>query len=441
MASPDAAASVWVQREVEHWKSLGQRLPILVLTGGDEPKWISEGGDNGDCHFDPASSTALPPNLWHAYQDEPKWVDLRWARSENQIRSRDPRLRQALAEITAAIENRSLEEMLDLDQRQRLLLRATTASVIIVLAAALLWAMLSLTESRRQLADNYISQGRLLYTTKPARSRLNFAKAASVADSWWLFGRLKQQDAIVRVWLGLGFREPPPVTMWHPGYRPSARFDATGRRVLSLSGDGKARVWVAASGEPLTPMLDVRGATSVDFDASATRIVLVKEDGDRVQVELRDAASGKVVGALFSSAEYIRSVHFSDDRRWCIAEFADGTMLLRDATTGQTAGNRFKPPDGTARLTPDGHRLIVVSREEITVWDPRCSPAPRIHKSSHPSPRCSARASALRGRHWATRLCSAAAPAFSCFRSTPLATTANPASASPPAWCLRWTAS
>ncbi|MDQ3764420.1 MAG: toll/interleukin-1 receptor domain-containing protein [Actinomycetota bacterium] len=71
MASPKAARSQWVNREVAWWlaNKSPQRL-LVVLTEG-EFGWPDETG-HGD-----GAAAALPPALRGAFVEEPRWVDLR----------------------------------------------------------------------------------------------------------------------------------------------------------------------------------------------------------------------------------------------------------------------------------------------------------------------------------------------------------------------------
>src|SRR3954468_12491211 len=58
LASPEAAASVWVQQEIEHWlkRNPPQRM-LIVLTGGNLEWDRASGG------FNAATTTALPETL------------------------------------------------------------------------------------------------------------------------------------------------------------------------------------------------------------------------------------------------------------------------------------------------------------------------------------------------------------------------------------------
>ena len=75
LLSPEAAESEWVNREVEYW--LEHKDPdriIPVVTDGDFA-WTSAG----------IAGDAVPESLHGAFSDEPRWVDLRFARSEEQL--------------------------------------------------------------------------------------------------------------------------------------------------------------------------------------------------------------------------------------------------------------------------------------------------------------------------------------------------------------------
>src|SRR3954451_1546641 len=84
LASPAAANSKWVMRETQHWlHSGGAERFIIALTEGDL-SWDAQRGD-----FDWSRTTSLPPGLRGVFAVEPRWVDLRWARSAERLSLRD----------------------------------------------------------------------------------------------------------------------------------------------------------------------------------------------------------------------------------------------------------------------------------------------------------------------------------------------------------------
>src|SRR3954447_8767296 len=87
LASPEAAISPWVAREVEYW--IGRNGPshtLIVLTGGTL-QW-----DSSALCFRPEGTNALPASLLHGFAEEPFFLDLRWVREgATRLSLREPR--------------------------------------------------------------------------------------------------------------------------------------------------------------------------------------------------------------------------------------------------------------------------------------------------------------------------------------------------------------
>jgi TIR domain len=66
LASPEAAASPWVNREIEHWLATRPSDTLLPILTDGTLVWDAQRGD-----FDPDQSSALPPALRDFYADEP----------------------------------------------------------------------------------------------------------------------------------------------------------------------------------------------------------------------------------------------------------------------------------------------------------------------------------------------------------------------------------
>jgi hypothetical protein len=58
LASPQAAQSEWVGREIQQWKATKSVERILLVVTEGECHWDAGRGD-----FDPDRSTAVPPSL------------------------------------------------------------------------------------------------------------------------------------------------------------------------------------------------------------------------------------------------------------------------------------------------------------------------------------------------------------------------------------------
>jgi hypothetical protein len=129
LASPESAASPWVAREIEHWiahKPVDRILP--VLTDGDLV-WDSATGA-----YDVARSTALPPMLATAFVAEPRHLDLRWARTEEQLDLRHAGFRAAIAGLAAPMHGISRDELEgeDVHQHRRAMRLAWSAAALLL---------------------------------------------------------------------------------------------------------------------------------------------------------------------------------------------------------------------------------------------------------------------------------------------------------------------
>jgi len=132
LMSPEAARSEWVNREVEYWaehKDPDRIIPVLT-----------EG------HFAWADSDlvsdAAPPALARAFADEPRWVDLRFARTDEQLDLNNASFRAATADIASAIRGVPKDELESEEVRQhRRTVRTAWAAgialmVLVILAGA-----------------------------------------------------------------------------------------------------------------------------------------------------------------------------------------------------------------------------------------------------------------------------------------------------------------
>ena len=135
LASPEAAASQWVGKEVAYWlEHKGGETLLIALTDGDL-SWDSVAGD-----FTSPGTPALPEVLKARFAAEPKWVDLRSYRDRPD--PRDGKFIEAGADFAAAIHGLPKEDLLsqELRQQRRALSIATSAAAgLLLLAGAAIW--------------------------------------------------------------------------------------------------------------------------------------------------------------------------------------------------------------------------------------------------------------------------------------------------------------
>lgn len=102
LASPEAARSPWVEREVRWWLAHRSVRDFLIVVTDGDIAWDPKAGD-----FDWSRSTCLPNALRRRFSDEPLYVDLRWARGKEQLSLRHSQFRLADNPTSAARESLS----------------------------------------------------------------------------------------------------------------------------------------------------------------------------------------------------------------------------------------------------------------------------------------------------------------------------------------------
>jgi tetratricopeptide (TPR) repeat protein len=158
LASPQAAESQWVQQEVDWWlRNRAANTLFIVMTEG-AIFW-----DRTNDDFDWAKTTALPPSLRSQFKNEPLYVDLRWARSEEKLSLRHLQFRAAVLDIASPLLGKSKDELDGEDVRQHRRTKQVSwaaAIAIVAFAVAAGWQAVVATrerneaQSQRAIADD-----------------------------------------------------------------------------------------------------------------------------------------------------------------------------------------------------------------------------------------------------------------------------------------------
>jgi tetratricopeptide (TPR) repeat protein len=128
LASPEAAASKWVNQEASHWLEHNSVDTLLIGLTDGELCWDDRVGDFG-------GATPLPPALAGRFATEPKWVDLRTYR--NGADKGDSRFTELAADFAAAVRGMPKEDLLSQEvreQRRALTLAWSAAGSLLILA-------------------------------------------------------------------------------------------------------------------------------------------------------------------------------------------------------------------------------------------------------------------------------------------------------------------
>ena len=187
IASPEAATSKWVNKEVAYWLEHNSVETLLIGLTDGELSWDELTGDlcaSGD------KAVPLPPVLAKAFPSEPKWVDLRPYRAgaERAARKRDAKFTELAADFAAAIRGVPKEDLLSQEvrqQRRALTLACCAAVSLLVFAAvATVAGILAYREEREAIAQRNRAEQTLSRATQTADVLAHDVEKFLLVDAW-----------------------------------------------------------------------------------------------------------------------------------------------------------------------------------------------------------------------------------------------------------------
>lgn len=324
LASPDAAQSPWVDREVAYWAHHRSASTVLVaLTDGDL-RW-----DPANGALDVARTDALPPSALSLLPNEPLYVDLRWARHADHLSLRQPLFRDAVARLAAPLHGKSKDELIgeDLRRHRRRIRAAWSLAVVFALLAVFagIAAFVARDQRNRARAERDVAISRQLAAQADAERENRLDRSLLLAvEAWAVDHTVEAKRAIVA-----GLESAPAVTGFLPGQGPA-------RAVSFGEGDG------------------------VLVSTEADGVVLWDVERRERRAELRsDPQRGAVTAvALGPGGETLA------------AGRAGGSVDLWDLVAQRRRGPPLEAGDGVTAVafSGDGTVLAVAANHIVTVW-------------------------------------------------------------------------
>lgn len=330
LASPRAAQSKWVQREVDYWLTNREHDHLLIVLTEGELRWSEEQVD-----FDWSITDAVPRQLAGRFTDQPLYLDLRWARDDTDLSLHNPRFLDAIAQIAAPMHGRSKDELVGEDVRQHKRTRVVVRSVGLALAGLTLASLLAagFAYQQKRLADDRLMQA--TEAQRSAESRLLSSQATRF---------MYQDDALL------------------------TRATLLAMESLRLQGgDGAANVLRAGLARLARPLAILKVNPQDTTLHSADR---------RLTVELDNGRSVFAGGSKWSVNAHwdgkllatVRSITWGAEPcgrhpEWLETDisYADKVLRITDTRTGQTLHASHDGAITGCAISPNGDRLVTVS--------------------------------------------------------------------------------
>jgi WD40 repeat protein len=415
LSSPDAARSEWVGREIAHWvehKGADRILPVVT-----DGTWSWDGAtDDLD-----RSSTAAHPALFGVFEEEPRHVDLTWARSEVQVDPRDGRFLDAVAELAAPLRGVPKDELAgeEVRQHRRTIRTAWTAAtaLAVLLVVALVAGALALAQRNEARDQRARAEEQTVVATARSLSAQAIAQAPLRVDRSLLLGvegvlRDRSPETVAGLLTGLNgaarlvgfhqqFEEGVSALALAPDGDAVAVADADGRvRLLEVgSWRSTADVEVDDLG-PLQGLDAVDGAIAVRGTRGARVLslpdltagdriapdgagpddlatVAVAPDGRRAavaaspgsEVQLRDLSTGATRARASVPCRSVAALAWAPGGDVVAATCEDLGLALIDPATGAIVGRAGAAGGSALAFSPDGRRVAVVGTDAVTVVD------------------------------------------------------------------------
>jgi len=425
-ASPESAASEWVEKECAYWiQRNGTSHLLIVLTGGTL-QW-----DHAGRGFLREHTSALPGSVLRLFTDEPLFLDLRWARDgEMPLRLREPRFHEAVLQLASTLRNRPKDELDGADvrlQRQtRWMATAALGAIVLATVIALWLARLNREESKQSLAADLASRSAKVLRDHPDQAR----EAASLAiESNRLYPSFESNQALraaVSLLPAAAQFYPPEDTSsdervrdvaftrdsgmlavgrdngstqiidlakrqalgyFAPDLEPAAKIDVSGGAAMespdsnavvaaafSMDGslvaagsrDGLMHVWAMPGGREVLRVFHAAPVSRVAFGPVTGQVMSAGEDG---HVRIFDVAKAAMV-ADFTCSDKVVSATFSPDGNLVAALSSGGTVSIFSAGTHQLL--RALSGGETAfnvKFSDDGKRVAAADGDFAFVWD------------------------------------------------------------------------
>lgn len=376
LASPKAADSPWVAKEIEHWKTLTLPRPIYLAWTDGTLSWDASRQTFTE------DSTAVPPALRDRFDGEPLWVNVTTARTEEDLSLNNPKFADVIATIGAELHGVEKNTLIGEDVRQQRTVRWLVTSTIVVLVALVIGAISLFVAEQRASQEATTQLHRAEAATREAQTQLR--RATENLANQIAMNTLSEPNgdaALITTVAAVAMAETPTTVaalfttlqrnnvaerLLHPTDQVINGLDlamSDAGAVAIVSYENTVEVWRPPNWQRQT--VEGVDAQAVAF-AGERLFVLDRGQSCRLVEITPQGARAKSIPAD-CAFDWSESRDFAIDRNASMFAFAAGEEIV--CTHGTTIACRRSTLSGSARavaVTPDGRHIAVATHDEQT---------------------------------------------------------------------------
>ena len=352
MASPDAAASKWVRKEVEHWLlTKGAETLLIVLTAGNIV-WDDTRGD-----FDWARTTALPDALKGQFHEEPLHVDLRnWGKASNELTLRNDHFAGNVLRLAAPLHGKPMDELSVQAVREltrRIRHARIAVGLIAVLAISSAAAAVRIDSQNEALRKSFVDTQLSLGSALIREGRM----ADGIWRYWLAYENATSRDParqsalnLIGSWSQLAGRP-----LVHDSALRQVMFSRESDVVLTLT-DRAAQLWNIRTGEPIGGKIAASQTPwqAVAVSPDAANLIVARN----ASADIWDIRTGKRRGEPLAHGDNISKVAISADGTTILTQ-SKGLIRFWNANTGKTYRDIILNSAQYATLSPNGKSVFL----------------------------------------------------------------------------------
>ncbi|WP_157115090.1 TIR domain-containing protein [Nocardia niwae] len=355
VASPEAAGSMWVDREIEWWLTHRSPETILLVLSAGSLVWDEGAGD-----WDRTRSTALPPRLFGVFPSEPVYKTIKWRENADGVPRPDiDAIAVGIAAVIRGVSEADVKsEGYQQTKRNLRVANIAIGALVMLLAAALVAAFVALVQSNRAEKEARIATARLMASVSDTKMATDVRAALLLAvAAYRLDPSPRHHAALLRANLA-GSKVARYVAT--PADVTALQSSADGRAVVAGLADGQVVSW--APGEPATTAVarlpgEIRslavaadGRTGLATDGAS--ITLWGERSGRLDLDVPDASEIDLV-AISESGE-VGAVHRLDTKA---VDRTPGVVDIIDIAAGRILASHPTERALTSMVFTDGATL------------------------------------------------------------------------------------